>query len=693
MRLFIFNKCQVQVDTLPSAIRKKVYDFISKFQENSKSASIHLEPIKTFKDQTLRSARIDQTYRAIVKVSSHGDDFHFLWVDHHDKAYEWAQKKVVDYNKITNSWQVFTAAENITLEDDPKDIKKNQVLFTDYSKSELMNIGVPEILMPAIYALKDLDDLDQLAPHLPEGLFENLFYLHDGGSIDGVISEIREASQVNYPNSNQSLMDKRTFLEIPNDETLLEALSGDMLRWKHYLHESQALIVHKDYNGSFKLSGGAGTGKTVAALHRLKVLSKKDNLKGKVLFTTYTKALTSNLHSLAEAIDVKMSNVIIQNIDNIALDLGRKSNIIKQEIKFISPLEARVIWQEIINEDFIHYNIDFLEKELSEVILLNNVKTLTEYLRVQRTGRGKALGRIERKEVWRIIDLFNNKISQNGLLLREELFNLVSEHYFKNEQKPFAHIIVDELQDLSNVELRFIRSIVPKGENDIFMVGDPMQAIYHRNLNFTKAGIQIRGIRSKRLRINYRTTEEIRKLAISVVSNQDYDDFNGEMESKDGYISLMHGAKPTYEIFKNSEQELDFVISSIQNAIHKGYNLTDIVIASKRKKDLKLFLNSFHKLQLPYYEIHGEIKNLSLPGIRLSTFHSLKGLEFKLVYLINVDNKTLPFRPMDYNDWDENEKLINDKNESSLMYVAISRAVEQVTITGIGSPSHLLKNL
>jgi len=592
MSLFIFHKCHDKILSLPNAIGKKVSDFFVKFQENSKSASIHLEPIKTFKDQTLRSARIDQTYRAIIKVSSNGQDYHLLWVDHHDKAYEWAENKIVDYNKITNSWQVITEVEDVRIDRDFQEGTADHGLFDIYDDLQLLDIGLPRILIPAVRAIKNWDELDSLSEYLPEGIFENLFYLLDGGEIEGIISEIKEASKSQDGDSDQSLLDKRTFLKIPDDKLLYEALSGDMLKWKHYLHESQALVVNKNYRGSFKLSGGAGTGKTVAALHRLKVLSNKKTSNEKVLFTTYTKSLTENLTLLAEAIDVKMSNVEITNIDSVAFQLAVKANLISKSDKILGITTSetyKTIWEEIFQDEIIHYEIDFLTRELQDVLLLNNVRSLSDYLKVNRLGRGKALGRIERREMWAILEIFIQRISEKNILFREEVFNRVFEFYQDRVDKPFSNVIVDELQDLSNVELRFLRAIVPEGENDLFLVGDPMQAIYQRNLNFSKAGINIRGIRSKRLRINYRTTEEIRRVAVNLVTSQTYDDFEGEQESKSGYISLMHGVNPAYDIFKSPNEELTHVIKSIHEAINNGYNESDIVIASRIKKDLKPF--------------------------------------------------------------------------------------------------------
>lgn len=252
----------------------------------------------------------------------------------------------------------------------------------------------------------------------------------------------------------------------------------------------------------------------------------------------------------------------------------------------------------------------------------------------------------------------------------------------------FSHVIVDELQDFSNVELNFIRSLTLEGENDLFLVGDPLQNIYDRKINFSKAGINIRGKRSKRLRINYRTTEEIKNLAMSVILDEKYDNFDGEEESKAGYLSLFHGPKPVYKLFSSKEEELTAVKEELVSLLEDGVHYNEIVIAARTRDSVNDFRNYLHQNGIPYVDKH--LLNSTNEGIRIATFHGLKGLEFKHVFLVDVNDRTFPRLPFDYASLSEIEKSQIFKTEKSLFYVAASRAIQQLSISGVGIKSGIL---
>ena len=243
-------------------------DFNRKFRENSKSA-IHLEPIIDFKDETLRTARIDQKYRAILKVLG-ADSYYLLWVDNHDEAMDWARNKRFDWNERTNAMQVFNSEEVVQAEQAKHLVeqpKESNGLMASYEDGELEAIGVPGVLIPSVRKISDFESLEALEQHLPRDAFENLFYLLDGEPIDRIIEEVQEGAAMEGETSTNN---GRSFIEVLDDTILQAALDGEFEKWRHFLHPSQKLMVSNHYKGSVKVSGGAGTGKTVAALHRLK---------------------------------------------------------------------------------------------------------------------------------------------------------------------------------------------------------------------------------------------------------------------------------------------------------------------------------------------------------------------------------------------------------------------------------------
>jgi len=515
----------------------------------------------------------------------------------------------------------------------------------------------------------------------------------DGADIDNIICEIEEGKvkEQEIEVKANSINNQRSFIELTDDRLFNEILSGKLKKWKYYLHPSQRKLVNGFFKGSVKVSGGAGTGKTVAALHRLKYLAQIKKSSERILFTTYTNALTDNLNHLIKGFDVNEDNITVSTIDSIVASLISKYNILEEDYKTFelnSVKSANEIWDELISAELTQYSPEFLESEYKDVILHNNVGSLNEYLKTSRKGRGKPISRRQRTEIWEFIEKFKAQKIEKHLYYKDETFNALYNYLIQNNITPFDYCLVDELQDFSNIELRLVRSLVAEKPNDLFMVGDPMQKIYDRHINFSNIGINVRGSRSRRLRINYRTTEEIKKMAFSVIKNCHYDNFDGEEEKKGGYVSLFHGNKPTYHIFKTKNDEIDFVFNSLKELKDNGYQYGEIAICARTKDALKDFRNILHKENIPYTNNESNVNSDSLA---LLTFHKTKGLEFKQVFIVDANDRTIPKLPYNFNEMESEWQANYLKNEKSLLYVAVSRAIESVSISGVGKRTDLLK--
>lgn len=697
MKLLFYDKFFESLIKLPKGTQKKVIDFQKKFREDSRSSGIHLEPISAFRDKSLRSARVDQTYRAIIKAPESGDIFYLLWVDAHDEAYKWATNKVFQWNDETQSMQVFTAPEEtIKIQQDSKEENiQHKPFFSKIDKEKLLKIGVPEVLLPSIVKINTIDDLEEIENFIPPEVFENLFYLLDGADLDNLIFEIEEGKvkEETFEAKVSSINNQRSFIELTDDSLFNEILSGNLNKWKYYLHPSQRKLVSNSFKGSAKVSGGAGTGKTVAALHRLKYLSQIKQPSEKILFTTFTRALTDNIQSLIKGLGIEDNKTTVTNIDKLVKDLVTEYNVLDDGYKifeFDQVKNAEELWENILSSELTPYSPDFLEAEYKEVILNHNVTSLNEYIRTSRRGRGKPISRKQRADIWSYFEKFREQKKHKSFYYKDEVFNILYNHLIQNEIKPFDYCLVDELQDFSNVELRLVRSLVPEKANDLFMVGDPMQKIYDRNINFSNIGINVRGKRSKRLRINYRTTEEIKKLAISVIQDCHYDNFDGDEEVKDGYISLFHGNKPSYQVFKTKDEEITYVLESLTELFDKGYNYEDIAICARTNDALKDFRNALHQLKIPYTD-NSNNKNMDGNFLALRTFHKIKGLEFKHVFIVDVNERNAPKLPYNFYEMEPQKQENYIKNEKSLIYVAASRAIENISISGVGKKSEIIK--
>jgi hypothetical protein len=698
MKFYIHDKCFDKLIDLPKATQKKVFEFQRKFREDSRTAAIHLEPISTFKDPYLRTARIDVKYRAIIKAPKTGDAYYLLWVDNHDEAMAWAANKIFEWNEHTQSAQLFTAPEQADLtqlSSAPASMPSPKAFFDEYSNEQLFALGVPALLLPLVRAAHDLNGLDQIESYLPPEVYEHLFYLSDGASYDTLLAEI-EAGKVASAELEEQLAssnNRRSVLEIDED-LIREMLEGEPSKWQLFLHPSQRKLVESEFNGPVKVTGGGGTGKTVVAIHRLKKLSSAlPTSSAPILFTTYTHALTNNLRELVTRVGVAADTFELNNVDAIARQLGEQTGVITSEHRLLDMPGSRPaaeLWEEALDLVPSEFDAVFMEQEYREVILNHGVREVSQYLHQSRLGRGKSITRKQRLDVWRVVEEYQRLKQSSSYLDRAELFNLLAHHYKQQDTKPFAHVIADEIQDFGNSELRFLRSLVAEKPNDLFLVGDPYQKIYSRRIYFSQVGINVRGNRSKRLRLNYRTTEEIKRLAIATVRKFAYDNFDGEAERIDGYVSLLHGPRPTYQTFTDKGDELQYLMQLVQTQLQEtGIKPNDVVIGSRLKESLRDIKTALHQLHIPYYDLTAASGDKT--GVRLASFHNLKGLEFKVVLLSDVNTRTCPFTPVGLRGLQEPELGEHLNSERALLYVAMTRCIQHLHITGTGTRSALIQ--
>lgn len=536
----------------------KFKEFRRKFKENPKSAAINLESISDFKDDSMRTARLGLDYRMIIGVVG-GEDYCLLHIDHHDEAMAWARNKKFIWNDKVSSFQVISVEHSEEQERQEHVSQSDTYAFSKYSDEQLLRIGVPAENLSLVRKFKDLDDLDKYEDELPQDAWENLYYLLDSEDIDRIIYDVEEGKrkEAEHEQQLQSENNRRRFIDITDDEELDKILKEDLKQWMIFLHPSQRRIVEGNYKGSLKVSGGGGTGKTVAAIHRLKRLcTTAYEGNGKVLYTAYNRALVENLGSLIKQMDVPRQRYELETVDTLVRTIAKANSLVGgKTIVFDNDERMHHLWQEVEMDNMSEFSADFLQKEYNEVILYHDVDSLDQYLKTPRIGLGNSLSRKQRKNVWEMVVSFREKENRQNILSQRELFNVTTHWLREQPEFMFTHVIADEIQDLANPELRFLRALTPEGANDLFLVGDPYQRIYSRKLNFKAAGINIQG-RSRRLRVNYRTTEEIKRQAVCIVSGVETDDFDGGEESLKGYVSLLHGDAPVYQLYKNKIRSL-----------------------------------------------------------------------------------------------------------------------------------------
>ena len=670
-------------------------NFQRKFRECTTANGMHLEPIAQFNDASMRTARIDDNYRAVIGIID--DNAYLLYVGTHENAYNWGIRKKLVWNDHTQACQLVTVHQ-ITETVVKKEESEEFYPYANVSEEQWLKIGVPEDLIAQVRLIKSLDDLEQLEEYLPTDAFENIYNLLDGEKIDDVIAEIEDGQAKENEDQLLSNNNKRRFVELTDDDALQRILDNDMDKWQLFLHPSQQKLVDADYKGTMKVSGGAGTGKTVAALHRLKYLSA--NPEAKILFTTYTRTLRENLEELVKKMGINRSRCTLSNIDHVLIETARQYNV-KEGYKILDysgDEESFKLWREVLETEVTEFDEKFLYDEYIDVIVYFGNTDVKSYMLQQRVGRTKALSRKQRMEIWKLVEKYIELKQERKVVDRLELFNETAQFLNDNNIRPYTNVIADEFQDFSNPELKFLRALVEEGRNDLFLTGDPMQRIYSgRKINFGAAGINVRGVRSRRLKINYRTTEPIKKVAVSVIKGLAFDDMDGGTESMNGYVSLIHGGeKPIYKIVGNATDEVNQTVEWVNECINNQISANDICIAAPSMGLMKDLQSYLHTNGIAYKVLKGTSKQGANNGISLCTLHSLKGLEFKVVVLIGVNERNIPSKVTErypFTGMDALDKKEFLSSKRSLLYVAITRARQLVYIVGYGEPCGLVASI
>ena len=697
MRLFLSDTCYEPLFALPKKIQTKVVNFQKKFRECTTANGMHLEPIAQFNDSSMRTARIDDNYRAVIGLID--DNAYLLYVGTHENAYNWGIRKKLVWNDHTQACQLVTiqqTTENIVKTED----KESDVSYpyANITNDKWLKIGVPEELIAQVKLIRSLDNLEPLEEYLPTDAFENIYNLLDGESIDDIIAEIEDGQAKENEDQLLSNNNKRRFVELSDDDTLQRILDDKMDKWQLFLHPSQQKLVDADYKGTMKVSGGAGTGKTVAALHRLKHLST--NPGAKILFTTYTKTLKDNLDLLIQKMEINRSRCTLNNIDQVLIETARQYKI-KEGYKildFSGDEESLKLWREVLETEVTEFDEKFLYDEYIDVIVYFGNTDVRSYMMQQRVGRTKALSRKQRIEIWNLVEKYVALKQERKVVDRLELFNETTKFLNENNIRPYTNVIADEFQDFSNPELKFLRALVAEGRNDLFLTGDPMQRIYSgRKINFGAAGINVRGVRSRRLKINYRTTEPIKKVAVSVIKGISFDDMDGGTESMNGYVSLIHGGeKPIYKMVSSASDEVSQIIEWINECVNSHIIPNDICVAAPSMGLMKDLQTYMHSNGVAYKILKGSSKQGASNGISLCTLHSLKGLEFKVVILMGINERNIPSKVAEgypFSGMDALDKKEFLSSKRSLLYVAITRARQLVYLVGYGEPCGLLSSI
>ncbi len=677
---------------LPSQAQKHTSDFLVKFRSNPTSSAIHYEKIASKLDKKVWSVRVDDTYRGIVIREEQTGVFMLIWVDHHDEAYKWAARKRCNINPFTGAIQLYTVQEIV-------ETVKAACIFGDVTKEEYLELGVPEDQVDYVRSLTTREAFWASKNILTPDVFEGLSWLLE----DIPVREVIEMLQAEHDNEVPKAEDLRTALEsaenqrffrvVEGEEDLQAMLNRPLEKWRVFLHPTQRRIVNRDYSGAARTTGGAGTGKTVVAMHRAKRLAAGLSGREKVLFTTFTANLAADIRDNLSKI---CSNEELRHIEVINLDAW-VSNFMRTagyeaRIEY-NEKDLRDIWEEAIGEamvDDMGLPADFYAEEWARVIIPQHAMNLAKYIRCSRNGRGVRLDRQKRQQVWKVFEIYQRKMKAEGKRdvhwAMDECRTLIEKH----PRSLYPHIIVDEGQDFSSIALGLIRRMAGEPHaNDIFIVGDSHQRIYRHKTVLSKCGIEVRG-RSSILRINYRTTEETRAYAFSILSGIDFDNLDDETLSNDMCQSLTHGEAPLVKHCLSANDEIEFIVARIKELEKNNVSLKNICLTARTHSMLDNYIQALTREGIRCYELKKEkTDDRQQDGIRLATMHRVKGLEFQYMFVAGMNRGVMPLKQaIDIDESIARQEAI--ASEKCLLYVALTRAQIGAFITSYGKKSEFL---
>ncbi len=669
---------------------------MAKFRADSRGLGLHLEPVRGSSDPKIRSLRIDRDYRAIVRAPDDGNTHLLLWVDKHDDAYMWAERHECKINPETGALQIYDCVEigqAVQALRGKNSTDESVGPFAAYQARKLVRIGVPEAMVPVVKAIRDEDDLEAKKARLPVEAYQSLFYLLAGDSYEKVVGELELPDEPVDPGDLAKALvrdDSRSRFVLVHDEMELEAvLNAPLAKWRVFLHPTQRRLVERDWNGPVRLLGAAGTGKTVVAMHRARWLAAREGSK-KILFVTFTKNLATDIRNNLSTIcsTRELDRIEVTNLDAWVVRFLKSSGY-GHDIRYGRDLNG---WRNALEFRPADLNLpnSFYEAEWEQVVQANGVTTVDQYMRVSRLGRGVRLNRRDRAKAWRVFEEYKLYLASRGIKEPEDACrDAISLIQAGRVDLPYSAVIVDEAQDLGTVSFQLIRSIVPPGQNDIFVTGDSHQRIYGRKAVLGRCGIDIRG-RARKLYLNYRTTEQTRAWSARLLEGRKIDDLDGGRDDNSRIRSLTKGPDPLVRCFATAEDQAAFIAEDLKRLQADGEKLANVCIVARSKAARDAVRAAIEGLGVDTDLIDRLSDDRSRAGVRLATMHRVKGLEFERIVLASINAGLVPPKSR----WDsastDSERDELETTERALLYVSASRAKKAVQVLSYGEQSRLL---
>lgn len=686
---------------LDGTVQQKVVELPGKF-EQAIHTGVHLEKLNAVKDERVRTVRVDHFWRGVVVALGEGR-YALLRVLPHDDAIDWAKRQRFAVNPVTGLVELIdipTVAAQVETLTAVASSAPQPSLFEGVPDKWFKQLGVDEEIVPLLRRLHAEAELYAIASLLPKAQGDAVLRLADGMSADQVWAELAQdyalANEKVDPDDLDAALarpgSRAEFVVTTNNEELLAVLTGDFEAWRTFLHPSQRVLAERPtFHGPAKVTGGAGTGKTVVAVHRARMLARRlvasGDATGRILVATFTTSLQRNLERTLRSFctQEEFKRLHVATIDAVA---SQTLSAEGQRVRPVADAPLRAYADDAAmaaSLDTFELDGRFLLAEWRHIVLGRNLRSFAEYATAPRPGRGRALSRSARKAVWEAILQLSDTLRRKDYATYEQIAARAADLLRARGTAPYRHAILDEAQDLHPAQWRLMRAAVAPGENDLFLVGDAHQRIYDSRVTLSSLGIETRG-RSRRLKINYRTSQQILGWALGILTGETLDDLDGEPERQTGYRSEFQGPDPVLRSFDTSTEEAAHVTEVIQAWLAEGLTPSAIGVVGRTHGDVAGVSSTLSAAGVPWSEL-----GKGGAGVGVGTMHASKGLEFARLAIVGVadDRVPLPLAVANAAD-DQHQHDLDVQRERCLLYVACTRARDALLVTSVGEFSGLL---
>ena len=668
--------------------QKQVKTTAFDLQMNPASPGMSFHKLDRAKDPNFWSVRVSRDIRLIVHKTA--NSLLLCYVDHHDKAYQWAERRKLQTHPKTGAAQLVEIRETVHdvvipnyVQQDAGTVDK-QPVFAGVEDSTLLSYGVPEDWLDDVRSA-DEDSLLQIADHLPGEASEALLELATGGKPVLPVIAAEGGDPFEHPDA------QRRFRVMTDADELARALEFPWDKWTVFLHPAQRQIAEREYNGPARGSGSAGTGKTIVALHRAVNLAKQ-NPEYRVLLTTFSdtlanalqkklRCLVSNEPRLGERLEVAALDAVGERLYGSHFGSARIAD--RKEIKGLLVEHSAGIEE-------LRFGQRFLLGEWEEVVDAWQVDSLEEYLNIKRLGRRTRLPEAQRKLLWQVFSGVKNHLNKHGFITRSQLFSELADKISSRSHPAYDVAVVDEAQDISVAQLRFLAALGADRKNSLFFAGDLGQRIFQAPFSWKSLGVDIRG-RSHTLRINYRTSHQIRKQADQLLGPE-VTDIDGNVDDRRGTVSVFNGPDPDVRVFNSEDEEISFVGQWLGSLAEDDVSAHEIGVFVRSELELHRARRAVESAGLPYKVLDEKMETVT-GKVTISTMHLAKGLEFRAVVVMACDDEVIPSQQRIESITDNADLEEVYETERHLLYVACTRARDHLLISSASSASEFLDDL